>query len=189
MQCIFVSCDLLNLLISSSNSFVDALEFYLYWQPTPVLLPGQSYGWRSLVGYSQWRQSDTTEHLHYDHIIYKWFNFPFQSIYLFCGLVAKLCMIFATLWTVCSPLVSSVHGISQREYWSGLPFSSPWDLYQLSHQGGPFIFIIYFTKKLFGFIVLTRTFVSCCINFLSVLDLRERMFSFSVLNKVLCLCR
>ena len=24
------------------------------WQPTPVLLPGKSYGWRSLVGYSPW---------------------------------------------------------------------------------------------------------------------------------------
>ena len=24
------------------------------WQPTPVLLPGKSHGWRSLVGYSQW---------------------------------------------------------------------------------------------------------------------------------------
>ena len=22
------------------------------WQPTPVLLPGKSHGWRSLVGYS-----------------------------------------------------------------------------------------------------------------------------------------
>ena len=24
------------------------------WQPTPVFLPGQSHGWRSLVGYSPW---------------------------------------------------------------------------------------------------------------------------------------
>jgi len=24
------------------------------WQPTPVLLPGKSHGWRSLVGYSSW---------------------------------------------------------------------------------------------------------------------------------------
>ena len=26
------------------------------WQPTPVLLPGKSHGWRSLVGYSPWRR-------------------------------------------------------------------------------------------------------------------------------------
>ena len=24
------------------------------WQPTPVFLPGESHGWRSLVGYSPW---------------------------------------------------------------------------------------------------------------------------------------
>ena len=33
------------------------------WQPTPVFLPGESHGQRSLVGYSPWgrKQSDTTE--------------------------------------------------------------------------------------------------------------------------------
>ena len=33
------------------------------WQPTPVFLPGESYGQRSLVGYSPWghKESDTTE--------------------------------------------------------------------------------------------------------------------------------
>ena len=35
------------------------------WQPSPVLLPGKSQGWRSLVGYSPWgrKESDTTEWL------------------------------------------------------------------------------------------------------------------------------
>ena len=33
------------------------------WQPTPVFLPGESHGQRSLVGYSLWgcKESDTTE--------------------------------------------------------------------------------------------------------------------------------
>ena len=37
------------------------------WQPTPVLLPGKSHGWRSLVGYSPWGRwgSDMTERLHF----------------------------------------------------------------------------------------------------------------------------
>ena len=37
------------------------------WQPTPVLLPGKSHGWRSLVGCSPWGRwgSDTTERLHF----------------------------------------------------------------------------------------------------------------------------
>ena len=35
------------------------------WHPTPVLLPGKSHGWRSLVGCSPWghEESDTTEWL------------------------------------------------------------------------------------------------------------------------------
>ena len=34
------------------------------WQPTPVFLPGESHGQRSLVGYSPWghKESDMTEH-------------------------------------------------------------------------------------------------------------------------------
>ena len=43
-------------------------------EPTPVLLPGKSHGWRSLVGHSPWgrKQSDTTERLH--------FHFPLSCI-------------------------------------------------------------------------------------------------------------
>ena len=35
------------------------------WQPTPVFLPGEFHGERSLVGYSSWgcKESDTTEQL------------------------------------------------------------------------------------------------------------------------------
>ena len=42
---------------------------YLYvtrrWHPTPVLLPGKSHGWKSLVGCSPWghEELDTTERL------------------------------------------------------------------------------------------------------------------------------
>ena len=37
------------------------------WQPTPVLLPGKSHGWRNLLGCSPWGrwESDTTERLHF----------------------------------------------------------------------------------------------------------------------------
>ena len=41
------------------------------WQPTPVFLPGESHGWRNLVGYSPWgcKEWDTIE----------WFHFHFFS--------------------------------------------------------------------------------------------------------------
>ena len=37
------------------------------WHPTPVLLPGKSHGWKSLVGCSPWgrEESDMTERLHF----------------------------------------------------------------------------------------------------------------------------
>ena len=37
------------------------------WHPTPVLLPGESHGWRSPVGCSSWdrEELDTTEQLHF----------------------------------------------------------------------------------------------------------------------------
>ena len=37
------------------------------WQLTPLLLPGKSHGWRSLVGCSPWghEESDMTEQLHF----------------------------------------------------------------------------------------------------------------------------
>ena len=35
------------------------------WQPTPIFLPGESHGQRSLAGYSPWghKESDVTERL------------------------------------------------------------------------------------------------------------------------------
>ena len=40
----------------------------LFLRPTPVLLPGKSHGWRSLVGCSPWgrEELDMTEQLHFN---------------------------------------------------------------------------------------------------------------------------
>ena len=52
-----------------SNSLTLSQHFLgrRQWHPTPVLLPGKSHGWRSLVGRSPWgrKESDTTERLHF----------------------------------------------------------------------------------------------------------------------------
>ena len=47
-----------------SLGWEDPLEKEM--EPTPVLLPGKFYGWRSLVGWSPLggKESDTTEQLH-----------------------------------------------------------------------------------------------------------------------------
>ena len=60
------------------------------WQPTPVFLPGGSYGQRSLAGYSPGvtKESDTTERLNNNNT-YR--NMPFWIYQLW------LCNLFSTL--------------------------------------------------------------------------------------------
>ena len=47
------------------NPWVRKISWRRKWQPTPVLLPGEFQGQRSLVGYSPWdhTESDSTEGL------------------------------------------------------------------------------------------------------------------------------
>ena len=51
-------------------SLVGKIPWRRKWQPTPVFLPGESHGRRSLVGRSPWghKESDTTEQLHFHFI-------------------------------------------------------------------------------------------------------------------------
>ena len=63
------------MIICATKNHNDIFFFYQFWDwrwrrqrhPTPVLLPGKSHGWRSLVGCSPWgrTESDTTEQLHF----------------------------------------------------------------------------------------------------------------------------
>ena len=45
------------------NPWVGKVPWRRAWQPTPVFLPGESHGQRSLVGYSPWgrKESDMIE--------------------------------------------------------------------------------------------------------------------------------
>ena len=45
-------------------SWVGNILWRRRWQPTPVFLPGECHGQRSLAGYSLWghKESDVTEH-------------------------------------------------------------------------------------------------------------------------------
>ena len=50
--------------VEFAATFSQISEYHELWQPTPVFLPGESHGQRSLAGYSPWghKQSDTAEH-------------------------------------------------------------------------------------------------------------------------------
>ena len=51
------------------NPWVSKISWRLEWLPTPVFLPGESHGQRSLVGCSPWghKESDMTEWLTHTH--------------------------------------------------------------------------------------------------------------------------
>ena len=52
---------------ATSLSLFTLMHWRRKWQRTPVFLPRESQGWRSLVGCSPWgcEESDTTERLHF----------------------------------------------------------------------------------------------------------------------------
>ena len=98
--------------LGASNHFCNKVEYDHWrrqWHPTPMLLPGKSHGWRSLVGCSPWGRwgSDMTERL----------PFPFSLSYIGEGNGNPL---------QCSCLESSmgrgawwatVHGIAKSGTW------------------------------------------------------------------------
>ena len=48
------------------DPWVGKIPWRRKWQPTPVFLPGEFHGWRSLVGYSPWdhKESDMTQRIY-----------------------------------------------------------------------------------------------------------------------------
>ena len=72
--CVFANLVTFSVLCYSSAFFYPwnlpifrTLKQRRQWHPTPVLLPGNSHGWKSLVGCSPWGcwESDTIERLHF----------------------------------------------------------------------------------------------------------------------------
>ena len=72
------------------NPWVGKIPWRRKWQPTPVFLPGESYGWRSLAGYSPCGhiESDMTEHA------------CISCYILVCVCMLSRVWLFATPWTV-----------------------------------------------------------------------------------------
>ena len=54
------------------DPWVGKIPWNRKWQPTPVFLPGESHGGKSLVGYSPWghKELDTTKLLHFNIGLY-----------------------------------------------------------------------------------------------------------------------
>ena len=56
------------------SSWIGKISWIRKWQPTPVLLPGNSHGQRSLVGNSPWgrKELDMTEQLNNNSLLIVW---------------------------------------------------------------------------------------------------------------------
>ena len=103
------------------------------WQPTPVFLPGELHGQRSLAGYSLWsrKELDLTEQLSLSVVCLSHHS-PLRSLLPF--LHSRMCMLssfscvrlFASLWTVACQAPLSM-GYSRQEHWSGLLCPPPGD--------------------------------------------------------------
>ena len=70
LHCLLYMCQIKKLAGTKSNIFKCIARDLIgrrQWHPTPVLLPGKSHEWRSLVRCSPWghQVSDTTERLHF----------------------------------------------------------------------------------------------------------------------------
>ena len=66
------------------DPWVGKIPWRRAWQPTPVFLPGESHGERSLAGYSWWdlKESETTERLNNDIYIHTFSQNIYVSMYL-----------------------------------------------------------------------------------------------------------
>ena len=123
------------------DSWIRKMPWRRKWQSPPAFLPGESHGWRSLIGYTPWgrKESDTTEQLN---------NKVTETCQVICTYVAvsgeaehfltlfskkvkvkslSCVQLFVTPWTVAYQAPPSM-GFSRQECWSGLPFTSPGDL-------------------------------------------------------------
>ena len=108
------------------------------WHPTPVLLPGKSHGWRSLVGYSLWvhKESDMTERLTLNwisninqHLLVGEFSFLFSLNFLTVILseknikcIHRRLQLFFSLWRHCRQIIQGK--INQSVFFSFTESSS-----------------------------------------------------------------
>ena len=97
--------------LPATPSWVGKIPWRRKWQPTPVFLPGESHGWRSLVGYSPWsrKESDMTERLHFHFSTFLWLkNFsplnPWGRVHLPACISHKRPILIIVLLSITLPL-------------------------------------------------------------------------------------
>ena len=112
------------------NPWVGKIPWRRKWQPTPVFLPGNSHGQRSLAGYSPrgCKESHTTERLHTHTHTHIYVLSRFSYVWL-----------FATLWTVAhqAPLSMGILQARMGEVCHGLSCPPPGDFCNPGYKNLP----------------------------------------------------
>ena len=117
------------------HTWVRKIPWKRKWQSTPVFLPGESHGQRSLADYSPWdhEEFETTEATEQTCMHLYMYNYYVCSVYI-VRLLLTLCVrvlsyvgLFATPWTVARQAPVSIE-FYRQEYWGGFPFPTPGDI-------------------------------------------------------------
>ena len=93
------------------NPWVWKIPWWRIWQPTPVFLPGESHGRRSLVGYSPQghKESETTERLHFlSFIVMMLYTLDPQGLFILQWNVYTLWLTVLHLYLTLPSLVTTV---------------------------------------------------------------------------------
>ena len=102
------------------------------WQPTPVFLPRESHGWRSLMGYSPWgcKESDTTERLHFT---LTGFNLHFSDNVVEYLSVYTCCVLACFTWShVCLSLLPTLNQVYLFTYLLLLSYRSSLYIFEIN---------------------------------------------------------
>ena len=102
------------------RSWVGKIPWRRKWQPTTVLLPGESHGGRSRVGYSPWgrKELDTTERLHSLSLShwFMWVSSMWTKVSLLFNRSSCLVLGILIKWCRNRGTLRSTHGNRGRTY-------------------------------------------------------------------------
>ena len=98
-----------------SIHWVGKIPWRSVWQSSPVFLPGESHGWRSLVGYSPYSHKELDRMEATEHACMQIHVYYMLLLLLSCFSCIQLC---ATPWMAAHQAPLSL-GFSREEHWSG----------------------------------------------------------------------
>ena len=120
----------IQVIFTAGLPYLFPLYWRMEWQPTPVFLPGESHGQRSLAGYSQQgcKESDTIECLTLTSPIHLFTSALVRHYYTtevcVCPILKPLCQHFVSFSTVAGPSCTKFPQQLWSQFWAQAERSS-----------------------------------------------------------------